>query len=340
MLFTTPIYIAATTTWLPPERSTAADAVADGRLDPVDAARDGYIELSVSPTLAPAQMAVLAAQRALTTSETDPADVGLVAHAWIYHQGHDFWSPAHYIAHHTGMWHAIPVGIQQMCNGGAIAIETAATRLIADPRTSTALVTTADRFEPPGFNRWTGDYGIGYGDGATAVLLSTKPARYRLLASVTVGAPELEQMHRGSDEFSPAARWHSTTIDVRRTKKAFLQNGGKSRFVAAAAPAVTALIASAVADAGLAFDDAALRLVALPRLGRSVLEEAYLPVLADLISAQPVDYGRDTGHLGAGDAAANLATIHQNNLLAPGDVALLLSAGGGFSWSCLVVQAV
>jgi 3-oxoacyl-[acyl-carrier-protein] synthase-3 len=70
-----------------------------------------------------------------------------------------------------------------------------------------------------------------------------------------------------------------------------------------------------------------------------VLEAAYLPALDGLSRAELLNFGHDTGHLGAGDAAANLADIHARRLLAPGQSALLLSAGAGFTWSCLAIRA-
>ncbi|MBF6332241.1 hypothetical protein [Nocardia transvalensis] len=49
-----------------------------------------------------------------------------------------------------------------------------------------------------------------------------------------------------------------------------------------------------------------------------------------------LDLGELTGHLGAGDLAANCAEL--TNILEPGDIALSFSSGGGFGFSCAVVQ--
>ncbi|WP_282203245.1 3-oxoacyl-[acyl-carrier-protein] synthase III C-terminal domain-containing protein [Kitasatospora fiedleri] len=80
--------------------------------------------------------------------------------------------------------------------------------------------------------------------------------------------------------------------------------------------------------------------VALPRLGRSVLESAYLPALAGLVEGEVLDFGPDTGHLGAGDAAASLAEADARGLVPPGGHLLVISAGAGFTWTALVVQAL
>ncbi|MDI6100399.1 ketoacyl-ACP synthase III family protein [Actinoplanes sp. NEAU-A12] len=309
---------------LPAHRETA---------DPRTVSRDGYRALTVSADLPPPELAVRAATGALVAARWPASTLDLVAHAWIHHQGHDFWSPAHYLAHRLGAARALPVGVRQMCNGGVAALELAATRIMADPATERALVTTADRFAAPAFDRWRADYGVAYGDGATALLLARGDGPYRLLSVASTAAPELELMHRGDDSFgaSPGA-----VIDVRRTKRAFLAAGHGPRFTRTANDAVCRVVRQALAEAG----EPRVHAVALPRLGGAVLDDGYRPGLraAGLRRAAVLRFGRGTGHLGAGDAAANLAEMAHLRLLRPGQVALVLSAGAGFTWSCLVVR--
>jgi 3-oxoacyl-[acyl-carrier-protein] synthase-3 len=278
-------------------------------------------------------MAVRAAAGALAAARWPARTLNLMAHAWIHHQGHAFWSPAHYVAHRLGADRALPVGVRQMCNGGMAALELAASRILADPATERALVTTADRFAAPAFDRWRADYGVAYGDGATALLLARGDGPYRLLSIASAAAPELELMHRGDDAFtvSPAA-----TVDVRRTKRAFLAAGHGPSFARTANAAVHRVVRQALAEAG----EPRVQVVALPRLGGAVLDDGYRPGLAaaGLRRAAVLRFGRGTGHLGAGDAAANLAEIAHLRLLGVGQVALLLSAGAGFTWSCLAIR--
>ena len=334
--------IAAAVLWLPPGRDAADTAIADGRIDQHTAGRMGYQELSRSDDQAAPELAVLATRKAMADAGWRPDDVGLLVHAWIYHQGHDLWSPPHYIARAAGLHRALPVGIQQMCNGGAAAVEVATSRMIADPSVTRAVVTTADVFAEPGFSRWGSDFGVAYGDAATALLIDRDGSGpFRLLAVSSTAAPELEAMHRGADSFSAGPGAHSAVIDARRTKVAYMTAGGGEQFGRIVKESVLGVVRQALDDAGLTADDPALRYLALPRLGADVLDLMYRPRFADLglRHATPLDLGRRTGHVGAGDAAANLADIHAQELLAPGEVALLLSAGGGFTWSCLVVQA-
>lgn len=333
------IGVAAAVTRLPAHVEKAVDAVAAGRLTEEEAAATGYEELPVSRDESAPEMAAAAARAALERAGWEADSVGLALHAWIYHQGHDFWSPAHYVANEAGLRKALPLGVQQMCNGGAVAVELAVARLLSDPDATRAVVTTADRFAEPGFDRWRGDYGLWYGDGATALLLDHAPgAELRLLSVASVAAPALEAMHRGADPFSAAPRGFGERVDVRRTKTAFLAGGGKERFTAAVREKVAEVITCGLADAGMAPDDPRIDCVVLPRLGVTALRDIYGPVVGSVTAAPRLDLGARTGHLGAGDVAAGLATLVAQERLAPGKVAVLLGAGAGFTWSCLVVR--
>jgi 3-oxoacyl-[acyl-carrier-protein] synthase-3 len=265
----------------------------------------------------------------------------MVVHAWTYHQGHDFWSPAHYVAGQAGAVGAIAVGVQQMCNGGVAAIEIAAARMIADPAVRRCLVTTADRFAERGFAGWLRDVAVASGDGATAVLLDRAAGPFELVAIATRSAPEFELMHRGDDDFGAMPGWHSDAVDVRRTKEAFVQAGRTADFAAHQSEALRAVLADALADAELEPGDPRLRFVVLPRIGNGVLDRFYRPAIVDvgLGHADVLDPGRDTGHLGAGDTAASLAELTTAGRLGAGEYALLINVGGGFTWSCVVVSA-
>jgi 3-oxoacyl-[acyl-carrier-protein] synthase III len=319
---------------------TAQDALTRGRISNEDLTNTGVTEVPVSGTVSAPDMAVEAARGALAAAGWDGAGLGFTAHAWIHHQGHDFWSPAHYVAHRVGAVRGVPLGIQVMCNGGGTALEAAASRLRADPSTGTALVTTGDRFPDEGFDRWAGDYGVFYGDGATAVLLHERDDavdEFTLLGLSSAAVSAAEGLHRGRDEFTPASRWISDRIDVKRTKKAFINDVGLDSFYSGVHAALRGIVTTALEEAGIDVDDPRIRVLALPRVGIKVRRETYHPAVEGLTKARVVELGNRTGHLGAGDMAANLADIREQELLAPGEIALTISAGGGFGFTCAVV---
>lgn len=215
--------------------------------------------------------------------------------------------PAHYIACRVGASEALPVGVQQMSNSGAAALGTAAEKLIADPGAEAALITTADRFALPGFDRWSADYGVAYGDAGTAALLRRRgpeelPGTLLLRSLAFVTDASFEEMYRGRDSFSAAPLAHGGRVDVKRPKKAYLEmRGGIEEFRRAAVRCVDRVLRTALSDAGLEADDPRIVLVALPRLGDSVLDLMYRPVLDGAVRAEVLSVRESSGHLGAGD---------------------------------------
>ncbi|MDQ0714720.1 3-oxoacyl-[acyl-carrier-protein] synthase-3 [Streptomyces luteogriseus] len=337
------------TAWYPEQRQTVEEALAAGDIDARTARELGYTSLPVSEDTAPPDMAVEAATEALALSGARPEDLSLLLHASVHHQGHDAWSAPHYIARRLGAHNAVPIGLLQQCNGGAIGIELAASRLQGDPEAGPALVTTADRFLMPSWHRWLSDYGMAAGDAATAVLVHrvTEPPGpaghgggpdLLLHSLATRVAAELEVMHRGDDELNATPMGHSPMIDVRRTKRAFIKTYGVEFFLKTAADRIRAVVEEALAGAGLAGDDPRLRHAVIPRLGGKAMAEAYIPPLTDVTSAEVLDLGRATGHVGAGDLNASLADLARTDLLEPGDHALVLNGGGGFTFTAVVVS--
>ncbi|MFJ4271119.1 3-oxoacyl-[acyl-carrier-protein] synthase III C-terminal domain-containing protein [Streptomyces coelicoflavus] len=318
-----------------------------GRLAADDAKNLALTEVPVSEGTAAPDMAVRAARRVLDGTGWDPARIALVAHGWTYHQGHDFWSPAHYIAHRTGAGAALPLGVQQMSNSGAAALGIAAEKLVADASAEAALVTTADRFSLPAFDRWSADYGLVYGDAGTAALLrrrgpEERPGTLALRSLSFVTDASFEEMYRGRDGFSDAPLVHGRgRVDVKRPKKAYLEtHGGIEGFRDAALRCVDRVLRAALADAEVEMDDPRLVCVALPRLGDSVLDLMYRPVLETAVRAEVIAVRESSGHLGAGDLLANAEHIAASGALKSGDVAVVLGGGGGFTWSCAVLQAL
>ncbi|MEV8441842.1 ketoacyl-ACP synthase III family protein [Actinosynnema sp. NPDC051121] len=325
--------------WYPPERDSADRAVAEGRVGARTAADLGYRELPVSNDLAPPDMAVRAARELLDRVGRAPDTVASLFHASVHHQGHDAWSAPHYIAHRLGV-PAVPIGLLQQCNGGAAGVELAAAGLAADPEAGANLVTTADRFLPPSWDRWRGDYGMAAGDAATAVLVHRDTTRADLLlhGTGTAVAAELEVMHRGRDGFDATPLGHGPTIDVRRPKRAFVRMFGVEHFVSVAHQSIAKAVADCLACCALEPDDPRLRWAVLPRLGTRAMAEAYVPPLTRGVSAPLLDLGRSTGHLGAGDLVASLAELVSGDLLAPGEHALVLNGGGGFTFTAAIVS--
>jgi len=331
--------IAAVTTWLPDTVESVDEAIAAGRIAAAEAATIGVKELPVAREHHAAEMAVLAARDALHAADADAADLGALAHSWTFHQGYDSWSPAHYIADQLGVGRrAFPVGIQQVCNGAAASVHLVGQMLRAEPSTGTALVTAADRYVSPVWDRWTSNPSVPCGDGAVAaVIRAAQPDDDAHLLSISqASASELWATRRQPGGFTDGPTWH-LGID-NRPSPAFYADGGFERFRAAAAEATGLAFRTALADAGVAADDPRLRYVVLPRLAPRVRALMYGETAEALFPGKVLDLGERTGHLGSGDLLANLHDLVHHGWLEPGDIAVVASGGGGYSWSCLVAQ--
>ncbi|MFC7796816.1 ketoacyl-ACP synthase III family protein [Streptomyces cinereoruber] len=329
------LYVRGTGVWLPPAERVA-DAVADGRCDPAVARATRMESVTVSAGDAGPEMAVRAARTALARACAGPADIDLVLHASFYHQGFDIWAPASYVQHHSVGNHCPAMEVRQVSNGGMAALDLAWAYLAADPGRSGALLTTGDRFCPPGFDRWRSDPGTFYADGGTALVVSRRSGFARVRSVATVSAPDLEGMHRGDDPFAAAPLGHRPVVDLEAHKRDFLARYGTSPAVARVSAGQETVVKQALAEAGLGLGD--VDRFVLPHLGHRRLQVAYLAKFGIDPDRTTWPWSRTVGHLGAGDPFAGLDHLVSEGSLGPGDTCLLFGVGAGFSWSCAVVE--
>ena len=127
--------INAVSAWLPQTAQAFKETPGLGLTEPSTLASEGYRALITSDLPGP-KMAVEAAGKALTTAGVDAGRVPLLLHAWIYYQEHEFWSPAQYVARMLGAKTATSISVQQLCSGGATAIELAASWMSTSPASS------------------------------------------------------------------------------------------------------------------------------------------------------------------------------------------------------------
>lgn len=328
------LYVAGLARHLPATLEVAG-AVADGRYDAGEQAANDYVSVTVAGGQAPPQMAAAAGALALERSGVPPALVGLLLHASAWFQGVDYWPAASYVHREVlgGNRRAPALDVAQMCNGALGAVELAASHLMAVPARRAALVTTADRFEEPGFDRWRGDVnGIVYGDGAAAVVLA-REGFARLLSVSTVVDTGLEAMYRGAEEFSEAP---GRAVDIRARRRAFMAG------TEGVADRTTAGLGEAI---GLALEEAGVELEEVarfvwPNVGLQTLLTRYLEPFGLKLEATAWHWGRRTGHVGAADQLTGLADLVETGTAGPGDRVMLIGIGAGFSWTCAVVEVL
>lgn len=339
MKFSTDIFIEAAATWFPGRRQSTSSVVSAGLLDPAEAAMTGVVAVPVSDIAAP-EMAVLAAHRALEQANRDAREIDLLMHAWLYYQGHDLWSPPHYIANQIGATNCLPIGIHQGCDGGALALQQAALRLSAVADENVALITSADRFNSPGIDRWNCLQGLALGDCGAAVVLSTQQgdAPFLLESISTRTVVELELLNRGSAPFNDYPLAAGKPMDQRPMADEAIAKLGEDYFYDTASTQIRGVLLDALTDAGISDIEQELDLIVFPRVGNPDLEFRYNPACEN-IPVKQIRLNSMTGHLGTSDWAADLADLNEREMLKPGKCAAIFVAGGGYTWVCVVVRA-
>ncbi|XVQ14185.1 ketoacyl-ACP synthase III family protein [Spirillospora sp. CA-255316] len=329
------LHVAAAASRLP-ERMTLEEADRAGLCDAKALWRTDIAAVRVSRTEPAPDMAAAAARTAVRRAGCRPDDIDLLLHAGTYYQGHDMWPAASYVQR-AGVGNRCPaVEVGQMSNGGMAAMDLAAGYLMADPARAHALVTTGDRFCPPGYDRWRSDPGTVCGDGGTAAVLSRGPGFARIRSLVTVSDPELERMARGDDPPGDAPFSVRRTVDLEAGRKALVADVGLDEVLGRidAGQRETFERALSEADTKLAEID----WFVLPSLGLGRLRAHFLDPFGIDPERTTWSLGREIGHLGAGDQIALLGLLADSGALRPGQRCLLAGVGQGFSWSAAVVD--
>ncbi len=291
-----------------------------------------------------ADLAVDALEQTLKETGADPREIDLLLHCGWWHQGWDIWSAAHYVAHRTDALGALPVNLSQGCNAPMAALELATRSMLADPGIRTAAVTASDAMLAPRVDRWNLNYGCVHGDAGTALLVQRGPAAgnsFRILSVASTAAPELEEMNRsGLPPTSGPALRGDGTVDLKAAKKAYLTQYGIQGFTSRSGASLTACVGRALEDAGLTGAEERIRTVTVPRLSRKIFDQVYRPLLGPFFGEHKLRWqGGESAHLGVADVGANIADTHARGELNPGEVTVVVNAGGGYTWSCLVLEA-
>jgi 3-oxoacyl-[acyl-carrier-protein] synthase-3 len=318
-------------------------ALAGGQYSPAAARRSGQRAALAAPApleqMPPPRMAVRAAQRALqqaTDRIARPVIPESVLYGHVHYQGHDFWSPSCYIRDQLG----IPAGpgitqtIGAMSNSAIAGLATAADRLTLG-HDQAVLVAAGDRFGDVGFPRWSTDYGIVYGDGAAAAVLTREPGIAQVVAIADFSDGSMEAAQRGHSPFRPASLAATCPLAVDRRKSEWLASTPRSVAVARTAAGTTDVVKRALSDAHLDLDD--LAYLCAPHYGRHLTQTQILRPLGITEDRTATQLGLDLGHLGAADQLVALHHLLTTHAVRPGDHIMLLGAGIGMTWTATIL---
>lgn len=329
------VYLVSTGTSLPAPVS-AEEAMRSGVFD-----RRSYKRCQVESVRvaadgeSPGELAAAAATSALQRSGSRGADIALILHACVYHQGREVWPPASYVQR-VAVGNSCPaVELRQMSNGGMAALHMGVGYLASRPAGSEVLITTGDTFPLPGFDRWNSDPGTVFADGGTAAVLSNQDGFARIHSVAMASDSSLEPMHNGTDPFTASAA-DEQPLDFDRRKRQFLDEVGMQFAIDRVDVGQQVVVEQALADAGAKLDD--VDWFVLPAFGRRRLDLGLFGKFAIPPERSTWPWARQVGHLGAGDQIAGLDHLITSGQARPGQLCLLVGVGGGFSWSASVVE--
>lgn len=342
------IYVSAVAASLPRQESTA-DAVADGRYDAEENEASGYLAVRVCDSGPAVDLAVDAGNKALRRSGIDPDEFALLAHASIGHQGLDEFAAASHVQSRTIRGRAMAVEVRQASNGGMAGLELAAAFLSVRAAPCSALIMTADRFSLPAVNRFRSAAGVLLGDAGTALVLShgQRHRRYaarpvaRLLSTHSIGDSTYEGLQVGGEPWADYPGANGWPVSAQARVEGFIAQHGPEIFpdlVGSIMANEGECIERVLAESGT--DAADVAWWVFPNMGLALTDwDARKAIGAD-VSRTTWEWGRQQGHLGAGDQLAGLNHLLESRTARPGDRVLLQGAGTGFSFSAAIVEVL
>lgn len=333
----TNVFLAGLGCWLP-SAYAASEAVAAGLYDSAVHAESRLRGVRIAGSQPPPDMAVRAARTALGRSPGGADAIGTVLHASTFYQGPEMWSPSAYIMRELGIKEAGGTEIRNGCNGMLTAVEMAAGLLAHQPESRPdILLTTADNFNSPLFNRWdSGAMGVIAADAASSVVLSRTAGFARVDAIVSRVYPEFEAMARGDEPLFPPTGSSGRRIDTVGRAQQFNERVSEIGGVSIAdgiAIACTETARAAVDEAGIEVSD--LRWVLVPNGDEATTRNCVMDPLGLDVSRSMWEFGCGIGHASASDQLIALDHLLRTGQLAAGDHVLLF--GGAPGWSAVAV---
>ncbi|WP_225840228.1 ketoacyl-ACP synthase III family protein [Streptomyces sp. NK08204] len=335
------IYLAGIGTYTP-RPTPVEEAVRQGWFESHAAEESGLVSVAVEPALSAPDMAVRAARQALEQAGHEPGDFAAVLHSGAYYQGPGHWSPPHYVLHRT-LNQPIPAfGITHGCLAMMTALHLAATLLkTGSPGRQAVLVTGADNFSTPTFDRWNDSPLAVFADSGVALVASTLGGFARLKAIGSRSVPELEAVHRGNDSLMPPARYpdHPWRVEARRQEWAERPGAGPHDLIDMAnrfGELVKEIADRTLAEAGVDWD--AIARVAHTGFSENPLHTLLLEPLGIPAKLSTWDHLKTIGHATVGDQVLALADLWRTGQVGEGDHVLLVGVTEGMEVGCAVVE--
>jgi 3-oxoacyl-[acyl-carrier-protein] synthase III len=328
-----------------PESYPTTDAVSAGLYEEEERDAYGWTGVAIAGDISAPDMAVVAAREALSRSRYSAQDVALLLHGGTGVQGTQGWMPHHYVQRHALGGFAAAIELGQNCNGCVFGISLAAGYLSLLDGDSAALITGADNWGFPGFDRFgyargLSDRGSIFGDAACAMVVSNTSGFARVKSICNGSVPEMEEMWRHEGPLFPPRLDPTEAADLAERAGSFVRRAPE-RLPGLMADFIKQrkyLISEALAEADVDADDVARFTHVFSGTSR------YIEGIARPFGLSPgkgmLEFGRGVGHLSVCDHIASLAHLVTTRALQPGDHVLVVSNGAGMSLTVAVIEIV
>ncbi len=278
------------------------------------------------------EMAVRAARPLM--QEVDPSTIGAVIYFGSAHKDYYLWSCAPRIQHELGLANAFAMEMMATSGCAPIALKVTRDMLVADESLKAVLLVGASRESSIiNYQNQRSRFAFSFADGAAAALLRRGGGGHEILASaiMTDGSfaddvliPAGGSVHPASAE-TLAQGMHFLDVTDPQRMKARLDPISLERFVE--------VVRLAVERSGYAVGD--IDFLAPLHTKRSLFE-ALLQALG--LQGHQAFYLEAYGHMSAIDPFVGLCEAEREGRLRPGDLAVALSAGTGYTWAATAIR--
>lgn len=330
------VRIAGTASYLPERWMPAAElAAASGLPEEVVTDRFGLRGKHIAaPDEHVSDMAARAGAQLLAETGTDPRQVDMVVYYGSSWKDYQLWHAAPRIIELLGCRRAFALELDYVSCGTPVALRVCRDMMRAESGLRTVLAVAACRESY--LLDYTNDrsrFAFNFGDGAAGALLTRDGGVAEVLETdmVTDGSFSHHVRVPAGGSVEPAS---AQTVRDRRHLLDVVDPGGmKQRLDPVTLPAFRQVAENALARSGLALSDIS-QLCAL-HTKRSMYEE----LLKSLgVPPERAIYLDDTGHMSGVDPLLSLDRAARAGMMHPGEVALLLAAGTGYTWAATAVR--
>jgi 3-oxoacyl-[acyl-carrier-protein] synthase III len=330
------VRIAATASYLPQRWMPAAEiAAASGLPERVVVERFGLRGKHVAAADEHvSDMAARVGERLLAESGTDPDDVDMVIYYGSSWKDYPLWHAAPKITQRLGCRRAFALELDYVSCGTPVALRVCRDMMRAESGLRTVLAVAACRESYLlDYTNQRSRFAFNFGDGAAGALLTRAGGVAEVLETdmITDGSFSHHVMIPAGGSVAPASE--QTVRDRRHFLDVADPAGMKDRLDPVSLPNFQRVAENALKRSGLDLADVS-QLCAL-HTKRSMHEE----LLATFgVPSERAIYLDDTGHMSGVDPLLSLDRAARAGQMRPGDVALLLAAGTGYTWAATVVR--